>query len=109
MTGTDTHITPEWSARMAALEPEGCEIGAGALAMMPPFDPKAVKVLCASLDKVLADAIAEAWGRAQKEGMTLYDLSRMLNWSRHRTQRTMKSPVYCRGGLRAVSRLMAPT
>lgn len=70
------------------------------------LEPRAVKALCASLDKVLADAIAEAWGRAQKEGMTLYDLSRMLNWSRHRTQRTMKSPVYCRGGLQAASRLM---
>ena len=71
------------------------------------LEPRAVKALCASLDKVLADAIAEAWGRAQKEGMTHRDLSRMLNWSLHRTQRTMKSPVYCRGGLRAAARLMA--
>lgn len=159
---SDTRITPEWSARMAALEPEGCEIGAGELALvpglnthllyetsdsdapdcikdrngevvlglckvcgkgeselsgpcvpkseevsMPALDPSAVKALAASLNKVMADVIAEAWGRAAQVGMTHRDLSLMLNWSLHRTRRTMERPVYCRGGLRAAARLMA--
>lgn len=166
---SDTRITPEWSARMAALEPEGCEIGAGALAIVPglgthllyetsdpdapdcikdrngevvlglcrvcgkgeselsgPCTPRtaagradintalalcrvsdsAIKRLVKSLNRLMAEAIAEAWGRAQKEGMTLHDLSRMLNWSLHRTRRTMEMPVHCRGGLRSSTRLM---